>query len=126
MSAYTKNLIAANGMMVGIGWGRVHTGTGRATATAAKGKTALVTHAKNIALFFAAPFIGLAYLLAFPVVGIALLLWIVGKAAMKSSKTRPIALALAAPFIAIAFVTVGPIVALGALACTGAGALLRA
>ena len=126
MSTCTKNLIAANGMMVGMGFGRITTGKGYKVTTAAKGEETLVTHVKNVALFFAAPFIGLAYLIAFPVVGFALLLWIAGKAAMKNDTARPIALAIAAPFIALAFVTLGPIVALGALACTGARALLKA
>jgi CheY-like chemotaxis protein len=35
---------------------------------------------KNIALFFAAPFVGLAYILVFPFVGIAMLAWIGGRA----------------------------------------------
>ncbi len=80
---------------------------------------------KNIALFFAAPFIGLAYLLAFPVIGLGLLAWIAGKAAMKNDKARPIALLIAAPFITLAFVTIGPIVGLGALVWIGGKALLK-
>jgi hypothetical protein len=126
MSTYTKNLIAENGMMVGMGFGRITTGKGYKVTIAAKGEETLVKHVKNVALFFAAPFIGLAYLLAFPLVGFAMLAWIAGKAAMKSDKARPIALAIAAPFIALAFVTVGPIVALGALASMGVKALLKA
>ena len=118
MSSYTKNLIAENGALVGFGFGRV--------LTHEKGKATAVKHVKNVALFFAAPFIGLAYLLAFPFVGFAMLAWVAVKAAMISEKARPIVLAIAAPFIAFAFVTVGPIVGLGALACTGATALLKA
>jgi hypothetical protein len=125
MSTYTKNLIAENGLMVGMGFGRNSTGKGHKVTSAANGEETLVTRVRNVALFFAAPFIGLAYLLAFPVIGLALLVWIAGKAAMKSEKARPVALAIAAPFIAIAFVTVGPIVGLGALARIGAGALLK-
>jgi hypothetical protein len=126
MSTYTKNLIAENGALIGLGFGRVLTRKGYAVTTAAKGEATLVKRVRNVALFFAAPFIGLAYLLAFPLVGFALLAWIAAKAAMKSDKVRPIALAIAAPFIALAFVAVGPIVGLGALAWTGAGALLKA
>jgi CheY-like chemotaxis protein len=37
---------------------------------------------KNILMFFAAPFIGLAYIIAFPFIGLALLLWMAGKAAV--------------------------------------------
>jgi len=80
---------------------------------------------KNVALFFAAPFIGLAYLLAFPVIGLGMLAWIAGKAAMKNDKVRPIALLIAAPFITLAFVTIGPIVGLGALLWIGGKALLK-
>ena len=103
MSTYTKNLIAENGALVGLGFGRVLTRKGYTATTAAKGKATLIKRVKNVALFFAAPFIGLAYLLAFPFVGFALLVWIAGKAAMKSDKARPIAVALAAPVIALAF-----------------------
>ncbi len=126
MSTYTKNLIAENGALVGFGFGRALTRNSHTATVAANGKATLVKHVKNVALFFAAPFIGLAYLLAFPLVGFAMLVWIAGKAAMKSDKARPIALALAAPFVALAFVTIGPIVGLGALVLTGAGALLKA
>jgi CheY-like chemotaxis protein len=81
---------------------------------------------KNVALFLAAPFIGLAYLLAFPVIGLGMLAWIAGKAVMKNDKLRPIALLIAAPFITLAFVTIGPIVGLGALVWIGGKALLKA
>jgi hypothetical protein len=124
MNTYTKNLIAENGMMVGTGLGWI--GKGYNATNAAKAEATLIKHVKNVALFFAAPFIGLAYLLAFPVVGLALLAWIAGKAAMKNEKVRPVAMLIAAPFIAIAFVTVGPIVGLGALAATAAKAVLNA
>lgn len=126
MKTCTKNLIAENSALVGLGFGRVLTRKGHTVTTAGKGEAKLVKHVKNVALFFAAPFIGLAYLLAFPIVGCGMLVWLAGKAVMKNDKARPLALALAAPFIALAFVTVGPIVGLGALAWTGAGALLKA
>jgi hypothetical protein len=124
MRTYTNNLMTTNGVLAGLGFGRTLAHKGYAVGTAAK--HTLVKRVKNVALFFAAPFIGLVYLLAFPFVGFALLLWIAAKAAMNNDKVRPIALALAAPFIALAFVTLGPIVGLGALAWTGAGALLKA
>jgi hypothetical protein len=124
MSTYTKNLIAENGMMVGMGFGRI--GNGRKVATPVKTEVTAAKHVKNVALFVAAPFIGLAYLLAFPVVGFALLAWIAGKAAMKNEKARAVAMLIAAPFIAIAFVTVGPIAGLGALAGMAAKAALNA
>jgi hypothetical protein len=125
MSTYTKNMMLENGALVGLGFGRVPAHKGYTVRTAAKGNANLVKRAKNVALFFAAPFIGLAYLLVFPVVGFALLVWVAGKAAMKNDKVRPVVLAIAAPFIALAFVTVGPIAGLGGLAWIGAGAVLK-
>jgi CheY-like chemotaxis protein len=80
---------------------------------------------KNIALFLAAPFVGLAYLLAFPVIGLGMLAWVAGKAVMKNDKIRPIACLIAAPFITLAFVTVGPIVGLGALAWLAGKKILK-
>jgi len=82
--------------------------------------------AKNVALFLIAPFIGLAYLLAFPVIGFGMLIWMAAKAVMKNKRTRPVALVIAAPVIALVFVTVGPIVAMGGLVATGVEAALKA
>ena len=96
-----------------------------APAAPASAAAAAESRVKNVALFFAAPFIGLAYLLAFPVIGFGMLAWIAGKAAMKNDKLRPIALLIAAPFITLAFVTIGPIVGLGALVWIGGKALLK-
>lgn len=122
MRTYTNNLMAANGLMGAVGYAPVRTGKGY-TVTGINARVG--THARNIALFFAAPFIGLAYLLAFPVVGFALLAWVAAKAVMNNDKARPVAVALAAPFIGLAFVTVGPIAGLGALAWFGGRALLK-
>jgi len=41
------------------------------SATASVTATQVVSRAKNILLFFAAPFIGLAYIIAFPFIGVA-------------------------------------------------------
>jgi CheY-like chemotaxis protein len=96
-----------------------------AEAAAAAAPAAAESRVKNIARFFAAPFIGLAYLLAFPFIGLGMLAWTAGKAAMKNDKVRPIALLIAAPFITLAFVTIGPLVGLGALLWIGGKALLK-
>ncbi len=117
MRTYTNNLMAANAWMVGTGYGPVLT---------AKAKANLVKRVKNVALFFAAPFVGLAYLLAFPVIGLGLLAWTAAKAVMKNDKARPVALIIAAPYIGLAFVTVGPIVGLVAAAWYGTRAALKA
>ena len=129
MSTYTKNLMAGNGLMVGMGFGPVFARKAYAVANAKggtrKGGARLGKRVKNVALFFAAPFVGLAYLLAFPAVGFALLTWIAAKAVMKNDKARPIALVIAAPFIGLAFVTIGPVAGLGALVWYGAKALRK-
>ena len=111
MTTYTNNLVLQNGLVLG----------GNTTSEETLGRKA-----RNIALFLAAPFIGLAYLLAFPVVGLGMIVWIAGKAIMKNEKARPVALLIAAPFITLAFVAVGPIVGLGALVQIGCKALLKA
>lgn len=77
--------------------------------------------AKNVALFLAAPFIGLFYLLAMPLVALGALAWIGAKAlAKKVPATKAIALAIAAPFIGLAFIVAMPFLGLGALAWVGA------
>jgi CheY-like chemotaxis protein len=84
---------------------------------------------KNVALFLAAPFVGLAYILAFPIVGLGMLAWMAIQAQQKKSaeaaKLQPVpakssvlrstAVFLAAPFIGLVYVIVGPIVGLGML-----------
>ena len=83
---------------------------------------------KNVALFFAAPFVGLAYILAFPIVGLGMLAWTAMQAQQKrsaevakphsvakSSMLKSTALFLAAPFIGLVYIIVGPIVGLGML-----------
>ena len=88
---------------------------------------------KNVALFLAAPFIGLAYILTFPIVGLGMLVWTAIEAQKKkteetaqpqpvpvrSSPVKNTALFLAAPFIGLAYIIVGPIVGLAMLAWFG-------
>ena len=88
----------------------------------------LVRIVKNVALFFAAPFVGLAYILAFPIVGLGMLAWTAIQAQQKksaeaanlqvvaeSSVLKSTAVFLAAPFIGLVYIIVGPIVGLGVL-----------
>lgn len=96
---------------------------------AAAPANSVVRFLKNIALFFAAPFVGLAYILAFPVVGLGMLAWTAIQAQKKKSEeaarsqaapARPnllksTAMLLAAPFIGLAYIIVGPILGLGML-----------
>ena len=94
-------------------------------------KKSVARFIKNIALFFAAPFIGLLYLLTFPIVGLGMLAWTAIEAQKKKSEeaaatqaatpAKPSALKhftllIAAPFIGLAFFIVGPIVGLCMLA----------
>ena len=54
----------------------------------ANANTAKLTRAvRNVGLFFAAPFVGLAYALAFPVVGAGALVWLGIRAAWKRPVT---------------------------------------
>lgn len=87
---------------------------------------------KNIALFLAAPFVGLAYIIAFPVVGFGMLAWMGGKALMKREAVRHVVRVtgnvgffIAAPFIGLAYILVAPVVGLGVLAWMAGKALLK-
>ncbi|MBI4292680.1 MAG: response regulator [Betaproteobacteria bacterium] len=87
---------------------------------------------KNVALFFAAPFVGLAYILAFPFVGIGMLAWIGGKALMKYASGRAVATFMAktgmfigGPLLGLAFVLLMPWVGAVILAWIGGRALLK-
>lgn len=83
------------------------------------------SHLKNVALFLAAPFVGLAYILAFPFVGLGLLAWLAGKAMMKNGTVKAIAYTIAAPIVTLTFAVIGPFLALGALAWIGGKAILK-
>jgi CheY-like chemotaxis protein len=87
---------------------------------------------KNVALFFAAPFIGLAYIITFPLVALGMLAWMGGKALMKYETARKLAhgakavgMFVAAPFIGLAYIVVVPVAALVVLAWMGAKALFK-
>jgi len=80
--------------------------------------------AKNIALFFAAPFIALAYVVAMPFVGVGTIAWFAAKALVeKVPATKSVAMTIAAPFIGLAFIVAMPFVGLGAMAWIGMKAL---
>jgi len=85
---------------------------------------------KNVALFLAAPFVGLAYILTFPIVGMGMLAWTAIQAQKKKTEeasaqqptapakpsvAKTMAMMIAAPFIGLAFVVAGPILGLGLL-----------
>jgi CheY-like chemotaxis protein len=99
-------------------------------AVATGGQSTGLRFLKNVALFLAAPFIGLAYILAFPIVGLGMLVWTAIEAQKKKSKeaaqlrtTAPakpsalktVALVIAAPFIGLAYIILAPFIGLGLL-----------
>jgi CheY-like chemotaxis protein len=85
------------------------------------------SRARNIALFLAAPFIGLAYALMIPWVGLGMLLTQGIKAlalrAEGPSVTPRLAMLAVAPFMGLAFVLLLPVVGLAMLAWSGSQAL---
>jgi CheY-like chemotaxis protein len=98
-------------------------------AVAEQGKESTL---KNVALFFAAPFVGLAYILAFPFIGIGMLAWMGTLELMKHRVPRMIAgvvknviLVIAAPLLGLAYIIALPLIGLAMLAWTGARALRK-
>jgi hypothetical protein len=88
---------------------------------------------KNIALFFAAPFIGLAYVVALPFVGLGFLAFKAARAAARTEAAKAVGPALktggmliAAPFIGLACVVFFPFVGLAMLAGMGGRAMVEA
>jgi len=84
---------------------------------------------KNIALFLAAPFIGLVYAVFMPIVGIAMLAWMGGKALAETAigkkvfgVLKGVGMFVAAPFVGLAYIVVMPFVGIGMLAWMGAKA----
>ena len=102
-----------------------------APAETAKAPEAEGNALKNILLFFAAPFIGLAYIVAFPVVGLVALAVLAGRFAAKydavkatSRVFKTAALVVAAPAIGLAYVVLFPVIGLAALAWMGGKAVV--
>ena len=87
---------------------------------------------KNIALFIAAPFVGLAYMLAFPFVGLGMLAWMGAQAAARRKLPKKIGLIaknvgllIVSPFMGLAYVLLFPFIGLAILAWMGARALVK-
>ena len=94
-------------------------------AKSVEAKSAAST-AKNIALFLASPFIGLAYVAAMPLVALGALAYIAGKALFnKYPVAKHVAMLVAAPLIGLVMVLVAPIVGIGALGYYGTKALAK-
>jgi len=90
------------------------------------------TFLKNVALFIAAPFVGLAYLIAFPFIGLGMLAWMGGRELMKYRAVRKIAVGVknvglfaAAPLIGLVYIIALPFIGLAMLAWMGAKALVN-
>lgn len=86
--------------------------------------------AKNVALFLAAPFIGLAYAVLLPLVGIAMLLVTAAKALVAAGALgyaarllKDVALLVAAPFIGLVYAVTFPFVGIALLLWTAVEAL---
>jgi len=76
----------------------------------------------NILLFFAAPFIGLAYIIALPIVGLGAIAVLATRAALKIDKVRTVAVTLkhiamvfAAPVLGLVYVALFPFIGLATL-----------
>lgn len=87
----------------------------------------------NILLFFAAPIIGLAYIVAFPVVGLGVLAVLAARAGAKFAAVRAVGLALknigpavAAPLLGLTYVVFFPFIGLAALAVLAGRAAVEA
>ena len=80
------------------------------------GRSSIAALAKDIALFFAAPFIGLAYIIALPVYGCAVLAYLIGTEALKYTAVRTaakvlkhVAMVVAAPFVGLGLCRAVPV-----------------
>ena len=80
---------------------------------------------KNVALFLAAPFIGLLYALALPIVGAAALAWMAVRAIGKNAAAMRVINFVAAPFIGLAFVIALPFAGTLMLGWYGARSLIK-
>lgn len=99
---------------------------------AAPEETAGESQLKKVALFIAAPFIGLAYAVALPFVGLGALAYMAASAFAKSSAparlltfTRNAALFFAAPFLGLLYALLLPVVGTATLAWMGIKAVRR-
>ena len=93
----------------------------------------LVAGLKNVALFFAAPFIGLAYIIALPFVGLGYLAVLAVRIAARYPGVRTagavaknVGMFAAAPVIGLAYFVLFPVIGLGALLWVGGRAAVGA
>ena len=93
---------------------------------------AAVSALKNIILFFAAPFIGLAYIVAVPFVGLGFLAVLAARAAAKIDGVRTVGLvlkhcvmAIAVPFVGLTCMVFLPFIGLAMLTWVAGRAMLE-
>ncbi|MCK9380891.1 MAG: response regulator [Sulfuritalea sp.] len=83
------------------------------------------SHLKKVALFVAAPFIGLLYAVMLPFVGLGMLAYLGVKALKKNATATKVISLVAAPFIGLAFIVTLPFVGTAMLAWLGVRALIK-
>ena len=81
----------------------------------------VIARAKHALILVGAPLIGLIAVIAFPLVGLAVLAWMAIRALPK--RVKDIALFFAAPFIGLAYAIAFPVIGVGVLAWTAVRAL---
>ncbi len=83
----------------------------------AAGDAQPASRAKNIALFLAAPFIGLVYVMAMPFVAAGMLAWFAAKAlaAKVPADVKKFAMLIGGPLLGLGFILALPLVGIGAL-----------
>jgi hypothetical protein len=116
MNALTANVMVGN---LGPTFERV---TGRARRT--------YPAAWNVALAVAAPLIGLVFVVAFPLAGLAILAWIGARALARRAKplarfAKNVALFVAAPFVGLVYAIAFPFVGMGILVWRGTRAMVK-
>ena len=84
----------------------------------------------NVALAVAAPFIGLVFVVALPLVGLAMLAWAGARALARRAKplarfAKNVALFVAAPFVGLAYAVAFPFVGMGILVWRGTRAIVK-
>lgn len=119
---------AANALVV-TGWPLAGAGFER-IAPAKSRAVKVVRVAMNVALFCAAPFVALGYVVAFPLVGLAMLAWMGVRSLLKRADKPAVflknaGLFLAAPFVGLAYAVALPFVGAVLLAWWGVRAAVK-
>ncbi len=113
----------------GTAWTPTMTVKARRTAAPRTATRATRTQLRNVALFLMAPFVGLAYVMLLPFVGLGMLAWFAGRTFVETGRwaatlrlAKKVLLLAAAPFVALGYVIAMPFVGLAMLAWAAVGA----